>query len=377
MANQKKTPAASTQKKKSAAPQKGNGGNNRTAKPSPAAGKKTAKAAPKSAPAAPVREKKPPNPDRILHQVIPYILAVAALFLLICFILTDAVRLEQPMGVVGHWLHSLLCGLWSWGAFYIPLLLVYFAIVWRRSVGDGTLGYKLLFAFLCLTFCSALVETFAIRAIGGEVPGINPVTLWQAGCALQGGGVIGGLVGNLCFRGFGFVGTLIVVIALLLVFIMLLFGLTPSAIVLYVRYWIKVREEKKREQENRTPIFINRPRFPEPVPAAEPQPVPEKPGKRRKKFDVDVPINSTGKIEDIDLPIPDLPEAPLPDDGDVPEENPIDPAIFDEVMAETRSEQPAVQDDPFVGDVTAIATEGVEGREKIKPTRGKSSARQL
>ncbi len=377
VANQKKTPAASTQKKKSAAPQKGNSGNNRTAKPSPAAGKKTAKSAPKSAPAAPVREKKPPNPDRILHQVIPYILAVAALFLLICFILTDAVRLEQPMGVVGHWLHSLLCGLWSWGAFYIPLLLVYFAIVWRRSVGDGTLGYKLLFAFLCLTFCSALVETFAIRAIGGEVPGINPVTLWQAGCALQGGGVIGGLVGNLCFRGFGFVGTLIVVIALLLVFIMLLFGLTPSAIVLYVRYWIKVREEKKRERENQTPVFISRPRFPEPVPAAEPQPVPEKPGKRRKKFDVDVPINSTGKIEDIDLPIPDLPEAPLPDDGDVPEENPIDPAIFDEVMAETRSEQPAVQDDPFVGDVTAIATEGVEGREKIKPTRGKSSARQL
>ena len=377
MANQKKTPAASTQKKKNAVPQKGNGGNNRAAKPSAAAEKKTAKAAPKPAPAAQVREKTPPNPDRILHQVIPYILAVAALFLLVCFILTDAVRLEQPMGVVGHWLHCLLCGLWSWGAFYIPLMLVYFAIVWRRSVGEGTLGYKLLFAFLCLTFCSALVETFAIRGAGGEVPGINLVTLWKSGCALSGGGVIGGMVGNLCFRGFGFVGTLIVVIALLLVFIMLLFGLTPSAIVLYVRYWLKVREEKKKEQENQTPIFINPPKIPQSTQTAQPQPVPEKSGKRRKKFDVDVPINSTGKIEDIDLPIPDLPETPLPDDSDVPAENPIDPAIFDEVMAETGSGQTAEQDDPFVGDVTAIATEGVEEREKLKPTRGKSSARQL
>ncbi len=376
MPTKKNTANTSPQKKKTASTRNsGNTGRGNTAKNTDSV---TKKKAPAERVMPTPREKREPNPDRILHQVLPYIFAVAALFLLVCFILTDAVGLEQPMGVVGHALHSLFCGLWSWGAFYIPLLLVYFAIFWRRSIADRSVGYKICFAFLCITLCSALIEVFALRGAVDSAPSINPVTLWQAGCALRGGGVIGGLVGNLCFRGFGFVGTLIVVIALMLVFVMFLFGLTPSTIVLYIRYWLKVREEKKAERANETPVFLNTPKVS--VPTSVPTSVPSREEKkRRRKFDVDVPINTASKIEDIDLPIPDLPEAPLPDDDAAPAENPIDPAVFDEVMRETQARQAvdAAEQDPFVGDVTEIATAGTQNREQIKPTRGKPSARRL
>ncbi|MBR6709236.1 MAG: DNA translocase FtsK 4TM domain-containing protein, partial [Clostridia bacterium] len=318
-----------------------------------------------------VRERPEPNPDRLLHQIIPYILIVAAIFLLVCFILSDAVGLEQPMGVVGGGLRALLCGLWSWAAFYIPFVLVYLALIWRRCIAERILGYKVTFALISLTLSSALIEAFFIRT-ASPLPALNPIQFWQNGCTLRGGGVLGGLLGGLCFRGFGFVGTLIVLIALLLVFLMFFFGFTPSTVVLYVRYWMKVRAEKKAARAAEPPIYLNKPHFTyddTPAPVQPEPPAPEKREPKRRRFDVDVPVGNKSKIENIDLPIPDLP------DGDSPEENPIDPAVFDAVMAESKQTPPA-DADPFVGDVTEIAT-AAGANERLRPTRGKSSSRKI
>ncbi len=315
-------------------------------------------------------ERPEPNPDRLLHQIIPFILVVAALFLAVCFILTDAVKLERPMGIIGEGLRGLLCGLWSFAAFFLPVILVYFAFIWRETVRERTTGYKLAFALIGLTLAAALIEAIAEKN-GASAGTLNPILLWQGGTALTGGGLLGGLIGQLCFRGFGFVGTLIVVIALLLVFIMFLFGLTPSAILLYVRYWMKVRAERRAEMRQAVPAFIDK-RPPTVNSPASAEPAESRKG-RKKKFDVDVPINDRPKIEDIDLPIPDL-----PGDDDVPAENPIDPAVFDEVMREQEQQTGTTVgdpgDSPFVGDVTEIATEGVE---KLKPMRGSSSSAKL
>lgn len=373
--------------------------------------KSTAKTTAKSASKTPERvtpvERPAPDPDRLLHQIIPYILVVAAIFLLVCFVLTDAVGLERPMGIIGHALRSLLTGLWSWAAFYIPLLMLYLAVIWRRTIAERTTGYKIGFALTCITLCSALVEVFAIRE--AAEPKINPVALWQEGCAIRGGGLLGGIVGQLCFRGFGFVGTLIVVIALLLVFIMFFFGLTPSAIVLYIRYALKVRAEKRAAHAGETPIFLNnQPKIRNAVaaaeaaqPKAEQPPAPAKPVRKVRRFDVDVPVGSTERMEDIDLPLPvDLPEvneadeppfdldvpagsAPQPDP--IPEDdNPIDPAIFDEVMRETirgelLDEPPAAEapapEPPTTGDFTDLI-EPVAA-EQLRPTRGKPAVKKI
>ncbi|MBR7184225.1 MAG: DNA translocase FtsK 4TM domain-containing protein [Clostridia bacterium] len=333
-----------------------------------------------------------PNPDRLLHQIIPYILVVAAIFLLVCFILTDAVRLEQPMGVVGHALRSLLCGLWGWSAFYIPLILLYIAIIWRRTIAERTTPYKISFALICLTLCSALIETFAIRGRSMDALLINPLTLWREGCALRGGGVFGGWLGQLCYRGFGFVGTLIVIIALLLVFLMFFFGLTPSAIVLYIRYALKVRAEKRAARAGQPPLFLdNQPKIRNAVEAAETEqkPTPSPRGYRKpRRFEVDVPVGTANRIEDIDLPIPaDLPESaaeaepdlPPVTDADAPpaepDDNPIDPAIFDEVLRETMPPAPA---EPVAENITGDVTELVNADlEQLRPTRGKPSVKKI
>lgn len=120
--------AAQTKKKASAA----------TAK-KPAA-KASATKTTRSSPSPVETEQPAPNPDRLLHQIIPYIFVVAAIFLLVCFILTDAVGLERPMGVIGYGLRSLLCGLWSWAAFYIPLVLLYLPSSGGRTIAERTTG---------------------------------------------------------------------------------------------------------------------------------------------------------------------------------------------------------------------------------------------
>ncbi len=372
--------------------------------------KSTAKSAPKAdaprrASTAPTKAERPaPDPDRLLHQIIPYILVVAAIFLLVCFILTDALGKERPMGIIGHALRGLLTGLWSWGAFYIPLLMAYLAFIWRRTIAERTTPYKIGFALTCVTLCSALIETFTIRRLELASVSLNPVPLWQDGCALRGGGVLGGLIGRLCFRGFGFVGTLIVVIALLLVFIMFFFGLTPSAILLYIRYALKVRAEKKAARVGETPVFLNnQPKIRNAVaaaeaaqaaqPRAEQPPRQAKPPRKIRRFDVDVPVGSTERMEDIDLPIPvDLPEptddAPMPEPPPAPteEDNPIDPAIFDEVMRETirgelLDEPPAAPEPapapepPTTGDFTELI--GPVEAEQLRPTRGKPAVKKI
>ncbi len=336
-------------------------------------GKPSSKASPKAAPERNTRAERPePNPDRLLHQIIPFILVVIAIFLAVCFILTDAVKLEQPMGIIGHGLRGLLCGLWGFAAFFLPVILVYFAFIWRTTIGERTTGYKAVFAAVSLTLASALIEAIVTNS-ASSAGTFNPIALWKSGTALTGGGILGGLLGQLCLRGFGFVGTLIVVIALLLVFLMFFFGFTPSNVALYVRYWLKVRAERREEMRQSTPVYLNkRPPVIEQRSAAESE-APRR--RRKKKFDVDVPIDNRSKIEDIDLPIPDL-----PGDDDAPAEpadNPIDPAVFDEVMREQGGSGTTVGDpgdSPFVGDVTEIATAGVE---QLKPTRRAPSSAKL
>ncbi len=367
----------------------------------------TAKSPPKSAAkqAKPI-ERPAPDPDRLLHQIIPYIFVVVAIFLTVCFVMTDALGRERPMGIIGHLLRGLLTGLWSWSAFYIPILLVYLAIIWRKTVAERTTGYKIAFALTVLTLCSALLQAIAVRSLSGiAITTFNPITLFRQGVDLHGGGLLGGLVGSLCYRGFGFVGTLIVVIALLLVFVMFFFGLTPSAIALYVRYALKVRAEKREERAaaraahaGEPPIYLNNrpPVYTPPAPQTPPEPqnAPIK-RQRRRKLEIDVPVGSAARMQDIDTPIPtELPgaeyeditppdpmaDAPLPEPPPEQADNPIDPAIFDEVMRQTvRSEimeekaSPA-EDANLTGDVTDLVHADVE---QLRPTRSKPSVRKL
>ncbi len=181
------------------------------------------------------RKKDKGNPEKLIHQLMPYILGVSALFLLICFFLSDST------GVVGNFLKDLMFGLFSNGAWTVPFIVLNIGVFWKRDVAAASLKYKLTFSFICVTLISVLVHAFSANAVPTLTESFNGVTLFKLGCTGEGGGFFGGILGNLLLRGFGFVGTLIFSVALLLLFGIFLFGMTPHKLAVYmitgIREW--------------------------------------------------------------------------------------------------------------------------------------------
>lgn len=163
------------------------------------------------------------DPSLMRHQLAPYIFGLVALFLVICFIVSDST------GFVGGALKKLLFGLFSTAAWAVPFLLVNLGIFWKRDIASGAIGYKISFTSTVIVLISVLINTFS-----HSVDTLNVKELWLAGIEGKGGGVIGGFFGNLLLRGFGFAGTLIFTIALILLFGIFLFGMTPHMFIVYI-----------------------------------------------------------------------------------------------------------------------------------------------
>jgi len=269
--------------------------------------KKTARAEKNKATKAP--ERKADRSKQLIHQIIPYIFAVVALFLFICFLLVSVLDKPDSMGVIGKAINGLLLGLLGFGAFLIPLLLAYLAIVWRKSIDADQTGYKIFFSCAAVLLVSALIHVCVLE--GGAEGTFNPIKLWQSGCALSSGGLIGGFIGQLSYLGLRFWGSLIVIIAVLSITVMFLFGMTPDNIILYFKYKAKLRAEKREEAALRgeDPVFIDKPRFtPNDIEAEQVQERVR--GKRKRNFDVEIePDTDTGATpEDLGLEFMNNPE---------------------------------------------------------------------
>ena len=93
-------------------------------------------------------------------------------------------------------------------------------------------GLKLSLSFLIMLAVSSLVHVVTINDAGRV--GYNVGRLWGDGVNLIGGGVLGGLLGELSFSVLGIVGSLIILIPLIAILLMFLFGTTPRGIRLYI-----------------------------------------------------------------------------------------------------------------------------------------------
>ena len=269
----------------------------RTTKMKQSVSKKTAK---KNEKVKNKQKKNTPNPERskqLIHQIIPYILSVVAIFFAICFLFVNLFNKPESMGFIGKILTNLLLGLFGFGAFLIPLLLMYLALVWRKSINFGQTGYKIFFSCACIVLVSSLIHVCVLA--GGAEETLNPIKLWRSGCSITGGGLVGGFIGQLSFYGLDFVGSLIVIIAILAVTLMFLFGLTPDNIIVYIKYKAKLRAEK-REQISGDPVFIDKPRFT--AKDLETTDETDKPARRKKRtFDVDIESQRVGTTEQFAL----------------------------------------------------------------------------
>ncbi len=221
----------------------------------------------------------------LIHQILPYIFGLSAFFIALCLILVNIAGRTDSMGFVGQVVNGFFCGFFGGGAFLVPLLLLYLAFAWRKSIDCGQAGYKIAFSVVAVLLCAALIHVCALKEHT-----FNPVTLWKYG--LAGGGVLGGWIGQVSYLGLRVVGSLIVIPALLFIDVMFLFGITPDHIVLYFRYRRKMREE--RRAEGKEPAFISKPKYTEedfaPVTAqeAEASVAEAKKSRRKKQYDVDI-----------------------------------------------------------------------------------------
>ena len=203
--------------------------NTRSARPSAGRGAKTQTKAPEER----VREHKAPDPGSALHKFLPYVFALLAVLLVVFLILSES------SGVLGNLIGTILHGAFgAAGAWLIPIILVIFALRWKKIVGEDAIGSRFFFAFLFLCSVALIVQTFTT-----EAPVFEPKAWLSAP-----GGAVGGFLSFILSRLIGKVGTLIVGFVLAAVSLMFLLTISLHDIWIYLKYNSKIAAEKREEK---------------------------------------------------------------------------------------------------------------------------------
>ena len=172
--------------------------------------------------------------DRTLHQLMPFLLGVVAIFLLICFFA------QELTGIVGWALRNLFWGLFGGAAFALPILLGVLAVFWRKELRRGGLVFLMIYQAAFFLFLSAMIHIWA----KGDVSAFSLPTYWKNGVGRIGGGAIGGMLGFALYQLTGPIGANIIGIAAMVVFGLFMFGLTPYSIYVYIAYYFHERKER-------------------------------------------------------------------------------------------------------------------------------------
>ena len=187
-----------------------------------------------------------PRNKKMLHQLMPYFLMILSIFLLLCFVLIDGFEVGNSsalVGTAGGFIRDALCGLFGYGAFFIPIVLALLAVGWHRAVEEEKLLAKNLYGLFFTVSLSTLIH--GIFRMVDAPTGSSVKELFASGKTLVGGGAVGGFLGNPLEEFLGGVGFPLVFIPLVFVFFVFLIGLTPSSVMLRVKYHLKVSSEKR------------------------------------------------------------------------------------------------------------------------------------
>lgn len=298
-------------------------------------GGKSAKATDKSAktPKEPKR-KKINAPSGLVTQLIPFILGIAAVFIGVCV-------LVQNVGIIGAGIKNVLLGLFAGAAYTLPFYLLLAAFMWRADSENGVLPWKV------ICYCVTFFLTTVLRHFLADGPGtLSVAEHYTAGLARTGGGAVGGFIGELMMRGFDRVLSLIILFALLFLFVLLMFGVTPRSLWIFAAYKLKMHKEKlalakETALQESDKTAERRARLAEAKKREEMQqkltPLPENTDtadhSRRGNFDVDVDLDEDLPEDTAGTAAADLTktaEAETETDGE------IDEKIFDEVMRRTQ-----------------------------------------
>ena len=195
------------------------------------------------------------------YNFMPYILCFIGIFIVICLIIPD------KMSVLGY-LAYLLCGLFSVGAVFIPLLMVIHALFWKSDAKNRKTKSKFIINAGIVVSVSTLWQ---LIGLGSDREGfhtyklIGEGSLFAKGVSYTGGGLVGGLIGN-ALQAFMGVGAWIVCIFVIIILGFAMFNVTPVDMVAFIRNKLRewsynaklqrkehleqsIREQSEREKE--------------------------------------------------------------------------------------------------------------------------------
>ena len=151
------------------------------------------------------------------RRAVPIILAAVAVFIAVCFI-TDST------GALGGGVASVLLGLFSYGAYAIPLLLVLHAVFYAQDVAKRRTVSRVIFSVITVIFISSIEYTVVF--LGKELL-FTPVEFFTEQKA---GGFIGCAVAFALVKLLGSIGVLILAIALFAIYITFFFAGSNSTV---------------------------------------------------------------------------------------------------------------------------------------------------
>ena len=146
---------------------------------------------------------------RGFNRAVPIILLAVALFIGLCFILQD-------MGSFGRAISGVLLGLFSYGAYAIPLLIAMHAVLYPADTLRHRRISRLIFSVVTILLISSSI--YAFGHLDGNVS-FTPAEFYTGGQALIGGGFIGSIIAFGIIKALGVVGFFIVAVAVIAVYV--------------------------------------------------------------------------------------------------------------------------------------------------------------
>ena len=144
-----------------------------------------------------------------LHRAMPIILVALALFIELCFFLDD------KMGIFGSAISGVMLGLFSFGAYLIPILIVIHAIFYREDVEKRRILSRAFFSIVLLLIFSSAICTFT--HLNGNID-FDPVKSYTDGQARTDGGFVGNVISFAIIKVFGVGGYFIIAAAIIAIY---------------------------------------------------------------------------------------------------------------------------------------------------------------
>lgn len=192
--------------------------------------------------------------DKALYgNIIRYVLIVIAVLFMICFVSHVISGMDDEsgnaFGFLGFWISNIFMGLFGHAVFAIPVLLALFTILWENYNRRSFLALNAVFAFISAILISALMHVFLHIGDGVEGFFYEVDILYEEGAALQGGGIVGGLLAFALVKATHIFGAIFLIVAALFVFIPFLAGTDPWTILKWIAGKIKAAIEAKKEEK--------------------------------------------------------------------------------------------------------------------------------